>query len=79
MMRFTLGLILFILFIFFLHLVLSVLYIAYVQLGWFKILFHDIFKQCVPKDWVSSRIGNISNCRYCKKRIVRKEHTWKRY
>ena len=79
MMRFILGLILFILFIFFLHLVLSVLYIAYVQLGWFKIFFHDILHQCVPKEWLNESTGHTSNCRYCKKRIVRREHTWKRY
>lgn len=55
MMRFTLGLILF--YLYFLHLVLSVLYNAYVQLGWFKILFHDIFKQHVLKNWISNRTG----------------------
>ena len=58
---------------------INMLYIGYMQLGWFKIFFHDILHQCVPKDYMHQSNGDISICRYCKKRIVRKEYTWKRY
>ena len=58
---------------------INVLYIGYVQLGWFKLFFHDILHQCVPKDWLNESIGHVSNCRYCKKRIVNRKYNWKRY
>lgn len=57
---------------------INMLYTGYVQLGWFKIFFHNILKQCVPEEWQHESIGHISSCRYCKKRIVKKEHNWKR-
>ena len=58
---------------------INMLYIAYVQLGWFKIFFHDILHQCVPKEWQNEPIGHVDNCRYCKKKIIRREDNWKRY
>lgn len=57
---------------------INMLYVGYVQLGWFKIFFHDMLKQCVPEEWRNEPIGHLSNCRYCKKRIVNRKYNWKR-